>query len=245
MTLGAVLLALLIGLSMGVLGGGGSIIAVPALTFLLHFPPKEAVVTSLAIVGVVAAAGAVSAFARGAMPLRLAAVVGVAATAGAYAGGIVGALLADRVQLLLLAAIMLIAAVVLWRKSDRQQTSGPPRTHLLLLIALGVSVGAITGVVGVGGGFLIVPALVIGARQPMQQAAATSLFVIALAAFAAIPAYAESVTLDWSFIAPFAAVGASGVVAGGVIAQYLPHRRLQQAFAVALVVLASYVLTQA
>ncbi len=90
---------------MGVLGGGGSIIAVPALTFLLHIPPKEAVVTSLAIVGAVAATGALRDLARGAMPLALAAIVGVAATAGAYAGGVAGAHLSDRVQLLMLAAI--------------------------------------------------------------------------------------------------------------------------------------------
>jgi len=244
MTPAALFLALMIGLSMGVLGGGGSIIAVPALTFLLHFPPKEAVVTSLAIVGAVAASGAVSAIARGAMPLPLAAVVGVAATAGAYPGGLAGAHLADRAQLLLLGVIMLMAAVVLWRNSAGQQTS-PPRNNLLLLIVLGVSVGAITGLVGVGGGFLMVPALVIGARQPMQQAAATSLLVIALAAFAAIPGYAGRVTLDWSFIVPFVAVGACGVAAGGVVAQFLPQRRLQQAFAAVLVVLASYVLTQA
>lgn len=245
MTPSAAILALIIGLSMGVLGGGGSIIAVPALTFVLGFPPKEAVVTSLAIVGAVAAVGALGAIARGAMPLSLAAVVGVASTAGAYAGGIAGSHLADRVQLLLLATIMLLAAFMLWRKRDGDRRNGPPRTHLLSLMLLGVSVGAITGLVGVGGGFLIVPALVIYARQPMQQAAAASLFVIALAALAAIPAYAGRVTLDWSFIAPFVAVGACGVVAGGVIAKYLPQRRLQQAFAAALVVLASYVLTQA
>ncbi|MEO7135252.1 MAG: sulfite exporter TauE/SafE family protein [Vicinamibacterales bacterium] len=245
MTPGAVLLALIIGLSMGVLGGGGSIIAVPALTFLLHFPPKDAVVTSLAIVGAVAAIGAIGAIVRGAMPLALAAVVGVAATAGSYAGGIAGAQLADRAQLVLLATIMLIAACMLWRKSDGRQSSGPPRTHLRPLIVLGVSVGAITGLVGVGGGFLIVPALVLYARQPMQQAAAASLFVIALAALAAIPAYAGRVTLDWSFIALFVAIGACGVVAGGAIARHLPQRRLQQAFAAALVVLASYLLTQA
>jgi len=248
MTPGAVALALAIGLSMGVLGGGGSIIAVPALTFLLHFPPKEAVVTSLAIVGAVAAVGAISAIVRGAMPVALAAVVGVAAIAGAYAGGLAGSHLADRTQLLLLAVIMLVAALVLWRRSDHgQQVSGlpRPRPHPLLLAALGVSVGAITGLVGVGGGFLIVPALVIWARQPMQQAAAASLFVIALAALAAIPGYAGRVTLDWSFIAPFVAIGGCGVVAGGVVAQYLPQRRLQRAFAAALAILASYVLTRA
>ena len=246
MTPGAALLALIIGLSMGVLDGGGSIIAVPALTFLLHFPPKEAVVTSLAIVGAVAAAGALSATVRGVMPVALAAVVGVAATAGACAGGIAGSHLADRTQLLLLAVTMLVAAFVLWRRSDDgHPVSGLPPPRLLPLAALGVSVGAVTGLVGVGGGFLIVPALVIWARQPMPQAAAASLFVIAVAALAAIPGYAGRVTLDWSFIAPFVVVGGCGVIAGGVVAQYLPQRRLQQAFAAALVVLASYVLTQA
>ncbi len=244
MTITAIALALGIGLSMGLLGGGGSIIAVPALTFLLHFPPKDAVVTSLAIVGTAATMGAITALVRGALPVVLAAVVGLAATAGAYAGAVAGAQLADRVQLMLLAGLMFAAALVMWRRAGRE-AGGPPRTNLLLLVPLGLAVGAITGLVGVGGGFLIVPALVIGARQPMRQAAATSLFVIALAAFAAIPGYHGRVTLDWAFIVPFAAVATIGVVGGGMLAHYLPQRRLQRAFAVALVVLASYVLTQA
>ena len=244
MTLTAAALALAIGLSMGLLGGGGSIIAVPALTFLLHFPPKDAVVTSLAIIGAAAATGAVSALLRGVLPLALAAVVGLAATVGAYAGAIAGAHLGDRTQLSLLAIIMFAAAIVMWRRAGRE-AAGPPRGNRWRLAALGVGVGAITGLVGVGGGFLIVPALVIGARQPMRQATATSLFVIALAAGAALPAYRGRVTLDWPFIVPFAAVATAGVLTGGVLAQYLPQRRLQQAFAAALVVLASYVLTQA
>lgn len=244
MTLLATTLALLIGLSMGLLGGGGSIIAVPALTFLLHFPPKDAVVTSLAIVGAAAATGAISAWLRGVLPFTLAAVVGTAATAGAYLGAIAGARIADQTQLMILASIMFVAAFVLWRKAG-DAASGPPRTAWLMLSALGVSVGMITGLVGVGGGFLIVPALVIGVRLPIRQAAAASLFVIALAAFAAIPGYLGRVTLDWSFIGPFAAVAACGVLAGGLAAQYLPQRRLQQAFAAALIVLGSYVLARA
>ena len=239
MTLIAAALALTIGFSMGLLGGGCSIIAVPALTFVLHFPPKDAVVTSLAIIGAAAATGAISALWRGVLPLGLAAVVGLGATAGAYAGAIGGAHLADHLQMRLLAITMLIASVVMWRRAGRR-AEGPPHADPLRLAALGLGVGAITGLVGVGGGFLIVPALVIGARQPMRQATATSLFVIALAAFAALPAYRGRVTLDWAYIAPFAVVAT-----GGVLAQYLPQRRLQQAFAAALVVLASYVLTQA
>lgn len=244
MTLTAIALALSIGLSMGILGGGGSIIAVPALTFLLHFAPKDAVVTSLAIVGAAATIGAIAAAVRGVLPLRPAAIVGGAATAGAYAGAVIGAHLADRVQLSLLAGIMFVAAFAMWRKAG-SPAEGSPRTHIPMLLLLGAAVGAITGLVGVGGGFLIVPALVIGARLPFRQAASTSLFVIALAAVAAIPGYREHVTVDWAFVAPFAAIAAAGVLGGGMFAQYLPQRRLQQAFAAALIVLASYVLTQA
>lgn len=244
MTPTALILALLIGLSMGILGGGGSLIAVPALTFLLHFAPKDAVVISLVIVGVVAAIGATGALLRGALPLPVAAVVGGAATIGAYAGAVAGSRLADRVQLSLLAAIMFAAAISMWRQAGAE-SRGPARTQVWFLALLGVSVGAVTGLVGVGGGFLIVPALVIGARQPIRSAAATSLFVIALSAASAIPGYLGRVTLDWSFIVPFAALGGLGVVCGGMVAHFLPQRRLQQAFAAALIVLASFVLTQA
>jgi uncharacterized membrane protein YfcA len=114
-----------------------------------------------------------------------------------------------------------------------------------VLIALGVVTGIVTGLVGVGGGFLIVPALVIGARLPIRQAAAGSLFVITLAAFASIPGYVGRMTVGWSVIAPFAAIAAAGALAGGMAAQHLPQRRLQRVFAAALVVLGSYVLARA
>lgn len=244
MTFTAIALALAIGLSMGILGGGGSIIAVPALTFLMHFAPKDAVITSLAIVGSLAAIGALAAAVRRMLPLRLGAVVGGAATVGAYAGAMVGARLADRVQLSLLGAIMFVAAFGMWRKAANEP-QGSPRTHTPLLALLGVSAGAMTGLVGVGGGFLIVPALVLGARLPFGQAAATSLFVITLAAVAAIPGYRGQATLDWAFVAPFVAVAAGGVLGGGMVAQHLPQRRLQQAFATALIILGSYVLAHA
>lgn len=244
MTVTAAGLALAIGLAMGLLGGGGSIIAVPALTFLLHFPPKDAIVTSLAVVGIAAAAGAVGGFVRGVLPMTVAMTVGLSATVGAYAGGAAGARLSDHTQFTVLGAVMLVAAVAMWQRPTADVTE-PPRTGVPLLAMLGTSVGGLTGLVGVGGGFLIVPALVLGARLPMREAAAASLFVIMLAAFAAIPSYLGLVSLSWSFIAPFAAIAAAAAIAGGVLSHFLPQRRLQQAFAAALVILASYMLTRA
>ena len=243
MTVVAVLLAVTIGLGMGVLGAGGSLVAIPALSMVLHVPAKTAVVTSLAIVGTAAAAGAAASLARGVLPLSIALVVGASATIGAYAGGIVGATLPDRLQLGALGAIMIVAALAMWRRPAAGAVARCGAQRVALAI-LGVAIGVVTGLVGVGGGFLIVPALVICAGVPIRQAAATSLFVITLTAGAAIPGYLGRVTLDLGFIAPFAAVTAIAAVAGGFVGQYLPQRRLQQVFAAVLVVLGSYVLTR-
>jgi uncharacterized membrane protein YfcA len=243
MTFTAVALALAIGMAMGILGGGGSIIAVPAFTFLLHLPPKDAVVTSLAVVGLAATAGAIGGLLRGVVPIAVALTVGLPATLGAYGGAMAGARISDHVQLAILAAVMFVAAIALWREQGGT-VSLLPQPSQALLAGLGLSIGVLTGLVGVGGGFLIVPALVIGARLPMQQAAAVSLFVIALAAFSGLAGYGWHATPAWAFIVPFAAIAAAGTLVGATIASRLPQRRLQQAFAASLVLLGSYVLVQ-
>jgi hypothetical protein len=243
MTFTAVALALAIGLAMGILGGGGSIIAVPAFTFLLHLPPKDAIVTSLAVVGLAATAGAIGGLVRGVVPIAVSLTVGLSATIGAYAGAAAGARISDHVQLAILAVVMFVAAVALWRE-QRGTVARVAHASTGLLAVVGLSVGVLTGLVGVGGGFLIVPALAIGAGLPMQEAAAASLFVIALAAFSGLAGYLGHATPAWGFILPFGAIAAAGTLAGGTIALRLPQRRLQQAFAVSLVLLGSYLLTQ-
>jgi uncharacterized membrane protein YfcA len=242
-TIAAALVALAIGAGMGILGGGGSLIAIPAFTFLLDMPAKDAVVTSLAVVGIAAATGAIAGLLRGAIPLTLASVAGLSASAGAYAGGLAGARLSDRTQLAILVAVMFGAAVALWRQSV---PDGAPleRVSWPLLIAICVAVGVLTGIVGVGGGFLMVPALVIGAGMRMREATAASLFVIALAAFAGLAGYAGHAVVSWPVILPMAVVAAAGTLAGSAIGWRLPQRRVQQAFAISLVMLASFVLTR-
>jgi uncharacterized membrane protein YfcA len=241
MTLTAVALALGIGLVMGLLGGGGSILAVPALTLLLHFPPKEAIVISLAVVAVAATAGAVGSFIRGTLPMAAGFTVGLAATVGALLGGFVGAQLTDATQLRMLGVVMLMAAVLMfWHPV----VEGAPATRrsIPVLLAIGFPLGVLTGLIGVGGGFLIVPALVLAARLPMRDATGASLVVMAMAAASGLAGYLGHTPFALSFIGPFALVAALGTLAGGVVGHRLPQRRLQQVFATALVVLGSYVL---
>lgn len=237
----ALVLAIAIGMVLGLLGGGGSILAVPALTMLLHFTPKEAVVISLSMVAVAAFAGAVGAFVRGTLPLATGLTVGIAATAGAVVGGFAGARLSDATQLRMLGIVMLVAATLMfWRpvthSAPAQQRSLP------VMLLLGFPLGMLTGLIGVGGGFLIVPALVIVARLPMREAAGASLVVITMAAASGLTGYLGNTPLALSFIIPFALLAAAGTLAGGAIAHRLPQQRLQQVFAATLVVLGSYVL---
>lgn len=241
MTPTAAVLAMAIGLVLGVLGGGGSILAVPALTMLLHFPQKEAVVISLSMVAIAASAGAAGAFMRGTLPLRAGLVVGLAATVGAFIGGFAGARLADATQLRLLGIVMLVAATLMFRRPVMHSSTAAPRSVPVLLL-VGFPLGMLTGLIGVGGGFLIVPALVIVARLPMREAAGASLVVITMAAASGLAGYLGNTPVALSFVIPFATTAAAATMAGGWVAHRLPQHRLQQVFAGTLVVLGSYVL---
>ena len=237
----ALILAIAIGMVLGLLGGGGSILAVPALTMLLHFTPKEAVVISLSMVAVAAFAGAVGAFVRGTLPLATGLTVGIAATAGAVVGGFAGARLSDATQLRMLGIVMLVAATLMFWRPVTHSAPAEQRS-LPVMLLLGFPLGMLTGLIGVGGGFLIVPALVIVARLPMREAAGASLVVITMAAASGLTGYLGNTPLALSFIIPFALLAAAGTLAGGAIAHRLPQRGLQQVFAATLVVLGSYVL---
>lgn len=244
MTATAVLLALVIGGMMGLLGGGGSLIAVPALTLVLGLSPKDAIVTSLMVIGFTAMVGTAGAWARGVLRVRAGLTVGVSALMGAVAGATIGVRLSDHDQLTLLTAVMFIAAAVLWRH-PHGDAAAQPRAALPRLVATGASVGALTGVVGVGGGFLMVPALVATSGLTMAEAGGVSLLAMTLSTAAAVPAYANQASLNWAFIAPFAAIAAVAALAGGSLALRTPQRLLQHAFAMTLVILGSVLLLKA
>ncbi|HEU4439870.1 MAG TPA: sulfite exporter TauE/SafE family protein, partial [Methylomirabilota bacterium] len=171
-------LAVLMGLALGTLGGGGSILTVPILVYVVGYEPKQAIGMSLAVVGVTAAIGAVGHHRAGNVRLRRAAVFAGAGVAGSAVGTRAATLVSGPVQLTLFAAIMVLAAGVMLRGARPTDIADPPSVphRPLLRTAIdGLGIGALTGLVGVGGGFLIVPALVVLGGLPMHQAVGTSL----------------------------------------------------------------------
>lgn len=242
---------IVIGLCLGLLGSGGSILTVPVLVYLLQHDPKVAIAESLAIVGGIALVGAIEPALRRRIDWPSVVFFGIPGIGGTVLGAWLAQHLGGVVQLLLFAIVMLLAAGLMFR--GRREEDEPPRDRTardhLLIVLEGLGVGALTGVVGVGGGFLIVPALVLLGRLPMRVAVGTSLLVIALKSGAGFLEYhgqlVEAGTpVAWGTIAVFVAFGAAGTLVGGVIGGRLPQRRLKQVFAVFLVVMGAAILVK-
>ena len=239
-------LAAVIGLSLGLMGGGGSILTVPVFVYVLGYDPKLAIAMSLPVVGVTSLFGAVAHWRAGNVRLETAALFGVAAMAAAYAGARLARFLTGAVQLSLLAVIMLAAAVSMYMNARRSPAAVPSERSatLQLLIPVALVVGLITGVVGVGGGFLIVPALVLLGGVAMKQAVGTSLLVIAMNCASGFAGYLGRVEIPWPFVVSFIAVAAIGILVGTSLAKRVPQRALKQAFAVFLIAMGTLILVQ-
>jgi len=234
----------LIGLSLGALGAGGSILTVPILVYALGVPVQAATGTSLAIVGLNSAAGALDHLRRGRLLPRTGLAFGASGLLGALAGSWLNHLLRGELVLLLFALLMVGAALSLLR---RREAPSRPDFHeryglsgWLRLALVGLGVGFLTGFFGVGGGFLIVPALVLVIGLPMTLAVGTSLLAIALNALWGVVGHARFGGLDLGLTALFALGGLAGVVAGGKLAGHLPERRLRAGFAVLVLAIAVY-----
>jgi uncharacterized membrane protein YfcA len=239
-------LAALMGVSLGLLGGGGSILTVPLLVYVLGFGPKTAVAMSLPIVGTTSLAGALGHWRAGNVRLKTAFLFGLAAMAGAYSGARLAGYLSGEVQLTILAVVMLAAAVAMFRRVDpvNPPVQGESDRALVPLLAVAGGVGLLTGIVGIGGGFLIVPALVLLARVPMKQAVGTSLVVIAMNSTAGFAGYLGRVPVPWGFMAAFTAVAIIGILSGTTLVRFVSQTQLKRAFAVFLVGVGLFTLYQ-
>jgi uncharacterized protein len=269
----AVAAGLMIGLSLGALGGGGSILAVPALVYLLGQSPHQATTASLLVVGIAAVAGAVAHARAGRVRLREGAVFGILGIAGSYLGSRASAAVPGNVLLAGFGILMLaVAAAMIIRRRpgspgraaghDDDGEPHPPgkarpvRTaaarplrggrHPLLVAAAATGVGLITGFFGVGGGFVVVPALVLILGFDMPAAAGTSLVVIAINSAAALASRAShgGLSLDWALTGGFTAAAVAGVLLGGRLAGRASPRRLSAAFTVLIVAIAGYTLAR-
>ncbi len=241
--------AAVIGLTLGLMGGGGSILTVPVFVYVLGFPAKTAIAMSLPMVGVTSLVGAFAHWRAGRVHLRTAGIFGVFAMAGSYAGARLAVFIPGAVQLLLLATTMLAAAMLMLRpmtlsvpNTSVDSGGGEPLPGRMLPAAF--AVGLLTGIVGIGGGFLIVPALVLLARVPMKQAVGTSLLVIAMNAAAGSLGYLGTLIIPWGFLVVFTAVAVAGILVGTSLVRFVPAVALKRAFAVFLLLVGGFVLYQ-
>ncbi len=240
----SLLLGTIIGLSLGMLGGGGSILTVPALVYLVGIPVAQATGTSLAIVGATAFVGAVRHQRAGRVALRAALGFGVASVLGAVAGSLLGKHVPGGLLLVLFAFLMVAAGVLMLRhRTERASIPGLRRAASSIKVGLaGLGVGLLTGFFGVGGGFVIVPALTMVLGLPMATAIGTSLVVIAMASAAGLVTHLSAGALNVSVTLFFLLGGIAGSLAGVHLAGRLPEPTLRRSFALLVFVLAGYLL---
>ncbi|SBT39291.1 sulfite exporter TauE/SafE family protein [Micromonospora auratinigra] len=238
-------LAVLIGVSLGLLGGGGSILAVPLLVYVADLPPKEAIATSLLVVGATSAVGVLPHARAHRVRWRTGLIFGLAGMTGAYAGGRLAAYVPAGVLLTGFAVMMLATAVAMIR--GRRAAEGRPVPHELPVFRVvldGIVVGLVTGLVGAGGGFLVVPALALLGGLPMPVAVGTSLVVIAMKSFAGLAGYLSSVQINWGLALAVTAAAIVGSFLGGRLAGRIPADLLRKAFGWFVVVMGIFVLAQ-
>jgi len=266
----AVPLGLLTGAVMGALGGGGAILTIPVLIYIVGMPPHDATTASLVIIGVSAASTAIGHVRGGTARVLDALVLAAVGAVGTYAGSLASAAVAAPVLVVLLASLLAVVGALMLRQSSdvenadvenadvEQDESGRPRTtdgeraggtvvaRFGPVVAVGIGVGLLTGFFGVGGGFAIVPALTLVLGYPMRAAIGTSLVVIALNSATALGArMIQGVSLDWSVVGLFTLGAIAGGLIGGRVGRRASPLALSRGFAVLLFLVAAYMLGSA
>lgn len=250
-------LGFLIGLSLGALGGGGSILAVPALVYAAGQTPKHATTTSLVLVGLTALIGMAPHWRAGRVRFAAGGIFGLAGIGGSLLGSHWNKAADPNVLLLAFSGLMLIAAYGMWRRvkltpkpvilqSVGAAAADPapsvriqPMTIIKVIVA-GSIVGLLTGFFGVGGGFVIVPALVLALGFTMPEAVGTSLLVIAINSAVALSTRLQSGSIEWGTVIPFTIASLLGVIVGSRLASTRDSSSLQRWFVALLVVVAVY-----
>ncbi|MFD8636852.1 sulfite exporter TauE/SafE family protein [Streptomyces sp. NPDC059533] len=236
--------SVLIGVSLGTLGGGGSILTVPILVYLAGQDTKEAIATSLFVVGVTSMVGLIPHARAGRVRRRTGLTFGAVGMVGAYGGGRLAEYIPATVLLVAFALVMLATAAAMLRKSRKAKAAKPAHTELPVkhVVVEGLVVGAVTGLVGSGGGFLVVPALALLGGLPVSVAVGTSLLVIAMQSFSGLAGHLSGVTIDWNVALMVTGAAVIGGLIGSRFAGRIPQDTLRKAFGWFVVVMGVFVL---
>jgi uncharacterized membrane protein YfcA len=249
--------ALIIGIVLGLIGGGGSILTVPVLVYLLAIEPLMATAYSLFIVGAAALVGAIRNMQKGLVDLRTGVVFSIPAFIAVYLtrrfmmpaipehiaelGGV--AITRDLFIMVLFGVIMLFAAISMIRERKALVEKEEERKFMYPMILLeGAVVGVLTGIVGAGGGFLIIPALVVFSRLPMKLAVGTSLMIIAVKSLIGFLGDVQNMAIDWTFLLIFTGIAAIGILLGIYATNFIEGKKLKKAFGYFTLVMAIYIL---
>lgn len=226
-----------IGLSLGLLGGGGSILTVPALVYLVGQTPQAAVTASLVIVGMNSVMGAAMHRRQGTLNWRVALLFGGVGMGAAYLAAGWSKALPPTALMIAFALLMVVVGLFLILRPQPQDGDTVGRGWLVT-VASGLGVGLLTGLLGVGGGFLIVPALVMFVGLPMRQAVGTSLVVIAMNSLAGFLGHLGGPAIDLQVVALFVTAGLTGALVGARLTRVIQPQQLRRAFAFFVIVLA-------
>lgn len=243
-------LSLLIGVLLGLLGGGGSILTVPVLVYLAGLSAKNAIITSLIVVCLTSSIAVVNHARRGKVCWTTGLAFGLTGMIGAFLGGRLAAYVPDSLLLVLFAVIMLAASLSMLRnkKTPKPQSAQfplkpcPQHLPLIALMLDGFLVGSVTGLIGVGGGFLMVPALNNLAGLPIHAAIGTSLFIIVIQSSAALAGHASHMTIDIFITALFSAFAIIGSFIGSSLSGKISGQHLKRGFGILVFILGCFLL---
>lgn len=233
-----IILSALVGLSLGLLGGGGSILTTPILLYAGHLEGKEAIASSLVVVGTTAAVSALQHARAGQIRVRPGLTLGAAAMLGAFAGGRIAGLVPASFLLGGFTLMMVFAGLMMLRPRPVAAAASP---RPLWLASAGVAIGFVTGLVGAGGGFIVVPALVLIGGLSMRAAIGTSLLVIALQSAAGLAGHLGHVQIDWSQTTLVSASAIGGSLVGTLLARRTSPDALRRNFALFVLAMAFYI----
>ncbi len=250
--------ALIVGLTLGLLGGGGSILTVPILVYLLGINPVVATAYSLFVVGTTSLVGAIRNISKGMVDIKVAVVFAIPAFIAVYLTrrylvpaipeeifSIGDFVMTKNLGIMLFFALIMVAASYSMIKGRKEKEVDPnAKLKIPLIILEGAVVGVLTGIVGAGGGFLIIPALVLFANLPMKRAVATSLLIIAVKSLIGFLGDVQNLAIDWNFLLTFTGLSIVGIFIGIYLNRFINEKSLKKAFGWFVLAMGIYIITK-